>query len=91
MLQMRTTLTLDDDLAGIIQQKARQQGDPFKTVVNELLRAGLAATGDLGSERPRVRVVAKPLGLKPGYDPDKMNQLADELEVEEFLKKQSKG
>jgi hypothetical protein len=91
MLHMRTTLTLDDDLAGVIQEKARQQGDPFKTVVNELLRAGLAATGSASFQRPPVRVIAKPLGLKTGYDPDKMNQLADELEVEEYRRKQSKG
>jgi hypothetical protein len=38
-----------------------------------------------------VRVIAKPLGLKSGYDPDKMNQLADELEVEEYRRKLSEG
>ena len=88
---MRTTLTIDDDLAGILQEKARQHGSSFKAVINEVLRAGLAARGHAPTQRPRVRVVAKPLGLKPGYDPDKMNQLADELEAEEFLREQAKG
>ncbi len=85
---MRTTLTIDDDLAGILQKKAGQQGHSFKEVVNDLLRAGIAASGDVSSRRQPIKVVGKPLGLKPGYDPDKLNQLVDELEVEEFLKKQ---
>jgi hypothetical protein len=88
---MRTTLTLDDDLAEILHQKARQQGNSFRVVVNEFLRAGLAATGSASFQRPPVRVIAKPLGLKSGYDPDKMNQLADELEVEEYRRKLSEG
>ena len=85
---MRTTLTIDDDLAGILKKKAGQQGHSFKVIVNSLLRAGIAASGDTSPRRKPVKVVAKPLGLKPGYDPDKLNQLVDELEVEEFLKKQ---
>ena len=85
---MRTTLTIDDDLAGILKKKARQQGHSFKEVVNGLLRAGIAASGDAVPRRKPVKVVAKSLGLKPGYDPDKLNQLVDELEVEEFVKKQ---
>ena len=85
---MRTTLTIDDDLAGILQKKAGQQGHSFKEVVNDLLRAGIAASGDVVLRRQPIKVVGKPLGLKPGYDPDKLNQLVDELEVEEFLKKQ---
>jgi hypothetical protein len=38
---MRTTLTLDDDVA--VKLKAAAKHRPFKTVVNEALRAGLAA------------------------------------------------
>jgi len=85
---MRTTLTIDDDLAGILKRKASQQGRSFKEVVNGLLRAGIAAAGEAAPRRKPIKVVAKRLGLKPGYDPDKLNQLADELEAEAFLKKQ---
>jgi hypothetical protein len=38
---MRTTLTLDDDVA--VKLKAASKSRPFRTVVNEALRAGLAA------------------------------------------------
>ncbi len=39
---MRTTLTLDEDIAARLQAESRKTGRPFKTVVNEYLRAGLA-------------------------------------------------
>lgn len=91
MLQvMRTTLTIDDDLAGILQKKARERGHSFKEVVNDLLRAGIASGGEQAIKREPIRVASKPLGLKPGYDPDKLNPLVDELEVEEFARKQAK-
>lgn len=38
---MRTTLTLDDDVAAKLKAAARDR--PLKVVVNEALRAGLAA------------------------------------------------
>lgn len=87
---MRTTLTIDDDLAGILYKKASQQGHSFKEVVNDVLRAGIAASGNMTLNRQSIRVVGKPLGLKPGYDPDKLNQLADELALEDYLKKAAK-
>lgn len=87
-VSVRTTLTIDDDLAGILQKMAGQQGHSFKEVVNNLLRAGLAASGGIGTECKPVKVAAKALGLKAGYDPDKLNQLVDQLEGEAFLKKQ---
>ena len=38
---MRTTLTLDDDVA--VKLKAAARDRPFRIVVNEVLRAGLTA------------------------------------------------
>ncbi|MEQ1841869.1 MAG: hypothetical protein ABL994_15800 [Verrucomicrobiales bacterium] len=86
---MRTTLTLDDDLAGILQKKAIEEGRPFKAVVNSLLRAGIEASEGPSPLRESVKVTGRPLGLRPGFDPDKLNQLADELEGEDFLKRDS--
>ncbi len=86
---MRTTLTLDDDVAGILHEKARLRGIPFRQVVNDLLRAGIAVDGAAPRRRKRLKVVGWPLGLRPGIDPTKLNQLVDELEVEEFLRKQA--
>jgi hypothetical protein len=41
---MRTTLTLDDDVAVRIEREQRKRRAAFKTVVNDLLRAGLDAS-----------------------------------------------
>lgn len=40
---MRTTLTLDKDVAARLEQTAKRRRLPFKTLVNEALRAGLSA------------------------------------------------
>ena len=39
---MRTTLSLADDLAAILNRKARHSGRSFKEVVNAAIRRGLA-------------------------------------------------
>lgn len=84
---MRTTLTIDDDLAGILQRKTRELGKPFKEVVNQFLRAGVTASGEALERRATVPVPSKPLGLRAGFDPAKLNQLVDELEAEDYLRK----
>jgi len=37
---MRTTLTLDDDLAGLLKRRAQELGVPFKEAVNRANRTG---------------------------------------------------
>jgi hypothetical protein len=80
---MRTTLTIDDDLAGLLKQRAREQGIPFKEVVNRTIRAGLGEA----RKAPRgavPRTIPHSFGFRPGVDLDKLGQLADELEAESF-------
>ena len=38
---MRITITLDDDLAGLLKQRVRELGVHFKEAVNNAIRAGL--------------------------------------------------
>jgi hypothetical protein len=40
---MRTTVTLDDDVAAIIESEKRRTGESFRTTVNRLVRVGAAA------------------------------------------------
>lgn len=40
---MRTTLTLDDDVAARLRKAVKRRRRPLKAVVNDALRAGLAA------------------------------------------------
>lgn len=43
---MRTTLTLDDDVAAKLKAVVKRQRRPFRDVVNAALRAGLATLGE---------------------------------------------
>jgi hypothetical protein len=83
---MRTTLTLDDDLAGLLKQRARELGIPFKEAVNRAIRAGIG--GDTATRRhPAPKTLSHSFGFRPGIDLDKLGQLADELEAEAFAEK----
>jgi hypothetical protein len=42
---MRTTITLDDDVAVMIERLHRRRGGSFKSVVNDALREGLKHLG----------------------------------------------
>lgn len=82
---MRTTLTLDDDLAGILQRRSRELDKSFKEIVNLTLRKGLAP--DLQEIPQAVSVRPHDFGLSAGIDLDRLDQLVDELEVEDYLRK----
>jgi plasmid stability protein len=41
---MRTTLTLDDDVAAALARRRAERGTALRQEVNELLRAGLSGT-----------------------------------------------
>ncbi len=80
---MRTTLTLDEDVADFLKAESRLQDKPFKQVVNEILRRGMAP-GPREAEQPRFQVVPNHSRLVPGVDPLKLNQLNDQLEADDF-------
>ena len=83
------TLTLDKDLADALKERARAQSKTIKQVVNDALRQGLLV-GVKESPREPYRVKPFHSGFAPGVDPTKLNQLNDELELEEFLRKLNK-
>lgn len=57
---MRTTLTLDDDLAVRLEQLRATVGGSFKDVVNSVLRRGLDAAEQ---PRPHAAIDLEPLPL----------------------------
>lgn len=56
---MRTTLTLDDDVAALLKKEVRKSGEPFKQIVNRFLRAGLTSLKPATAKR----FVVKPRNL----------------------------
>jgi hypothetical protein len=78
---MRTTLTLDDDLAEALNRVARLTGRSFKAVVNDTLRRGLAQSGSGTPGLEPFAVEPQSCGWMPGIDPLRLKQLVDGLEI----------
>lgn len=83
---MRTTVTIEPDLAKQVKALARRRGLSFQQALNEVIRRGLTALARQDPQ-PRYTLEPHPSGFRPGIDQGKLNQLSDQLEVEEFLAK----
>jgi Arc/MetJ-type ribon-helix-helix transcriptional regulator len=76
---MRTTLTLDPDVARMISEEVHRGRKPMKEVVNDALRRGLSSPA--GRDRLKAyRVRPHAARLLPGIDRARLNALADEHE-----------
>jgi hypothetical protein len=82
---MRTTLTLDPDVARLLAEEAHRQRRPFKQVVNDAIRRGLG--GGSAPRRSGYKVKPHKTKLRAGIDKSGFNKLADELEDEAALPK----
>ena len=73
---MRTTLSLDEDVATKLQDEVRRRRLSFKAVVNDCLRRGLAAPSEAELAAP-FSVEARRMGLRAGLDLDDTEGLLD--------------
>jgi hypothetical protein len=73
---VRTTLTLDDDVAALLNKEARKSGEPFKQIVNRFLRLGLVASKQSAPKPFKVT----PINLGLPRDFDKVEDLIEYLE-----------
>ena len=78
-MMMRTTVTLDADVAAKVKAEMRRSGASFKEVVNKLLRMGAASMQKAPLLEPFV-IKVRPLGLRPGLDYDRISELIEQLE-----------
>jgi len=85
---MRTTVTLDPDVAAKLKQIARERDISFKEALNSSVRRGVAQ-GEVRSQPYRVRT--RNMEAKPGVNLDKALRLAGELEDAETLRKLQLG
>jgi plasmid stability protein len=77
---VRTTLTLDDDVAAKLKSRARRTGRAFKDVVNQTLRLGLEAAAGPVARKPFI-VKARDLGrVRPGLDLDNVADVLERVE-----------
>jgi hypothetical protein len=82
---MRTTVTLDKDVERMLREAMHRGRKSFKEALNAGLRAGLGGRAAPAASAPFL-VKARSLGLRAGIDPAGFNKLADDLEVDAFLK-----
>lgn len=77
---MRTTLTLDDDVAAKLKAESRRASRPFREIVNATLRRGLESRRAT-AQRRAFKVTARDLGnLKPGVSLDNIAELIEHVE-----------
>lgn len=76
---MRTTLTLDEDVAAKVKAEGRRAGTSFKETINRLLRLALNARRVAPKGR-EFRVVARDMGRRPGIDLDNIGELLEQIE-----------
>jgi hypothetical protein len=77
---VRTTLTLDDDVAAKLKAESRRAGRPFREIVNETLRRGLASRR-VTAQRKTFKIWTRDLGdLKPGLSLERVAELIEHVE-----------
>jgi plasmid stability protein len=80
---VRTTLTLDEDVARALARRAAETRRSFKETVNDVLRRGLRADPSQAS----FTVTTFSSQIRPGLDLTKALALASSLEDDETLRK----
>ena len=80
---MRTTVTLDEDVAAQLRRLTRERNISFKQAINSAIRAGL---GTRPAARP-YRLPTYRMDLRPEVDLDRAMHLAAALEDEEIVRK----
>lgn len=79
-LGMRTTLTLDDDVAAMLRKLQEENRKPFKDIVNDVLRLGLMRKESRQVEHPEYSTPEVEAG--PCRYPD-LDNISDILSVAE--------
>jgi IS4 transposase len=89
MLLMRTTVTLEPDVARMLNDQARRARKSFKETLNAAVRLGLSRISETTSST-EFTIDARPMQLKTGLDGGRLNSLLDELEADAFIEKNRK-
>lgn len=85
---MRTTLTLDDDVAAALEHRRAQKGTGLRREVNDLLRAGLAAESrPTAAGGASYRLPTFDSGRALIGDPRALKELLDEEDVDRALRR----
>lgn len=79
---MRTTLTLDHDVAQRVKSVTRKSGRPLKQIINEALRVGLDQLTRPKPAKP-YRTRPRNMGLREGIQLDNVQELLSQVDGED--------
>jgi len=82
---VRTTINISDGILSELHERARQRRRPFREILEETLQRGLSASPP--SSVKQVSIQTHHLGIKPAYQGVSMNQLYDQIEAEDAVKR----
>ncbi len=80
---MRTTLSVDDDVMERARAIAAKLSKPFKTIVNDALRAGLDLLEQPAKKRC-YKTKPRKMGLRQGRNLDNIQELLAQIDGEDF-------
>jgi hypothetical protein len=75
-MSIRTTVTLDDDVADRVKRESRSRGASFRDTLNDLLRSALVNLESAPKHR-RLRIQPFPMGYKAGLNYDDIGSLLE--------------
>ncbi len=87
---MRTTVTLEPEVARLLNDQARRTHKSFKETLNTAVRCGLGGMAE-SPENQQFALDARPRQLKAGVDSGRFNALLDDLEADVFISQASAG
>jgi hypothetical protein len=80
---MRTTVTLDPDVAELLREAAHRSRRSFKEELNSAVRRGLETVPK--PRRAGFKVHPMAMGVRAGIDPARLADVGDDAEVDAFL------
>jgi len=83
MFSMRTTVTLDPDVAELLREAAHRMRRSFKEALNSAVRRGLEGTSKPKQSIFHVHPVS--MGVRAGVDPAHLADVGDDAEIDAFL------
>lgn len=87
---MRTTVTLENDVARMLDDQARRTRKSFKETLNEAVRLGLGRASNPTADSEFVMEL-RDMGLRSGIDGGRFNSLLDEMDADVFLDSNAGG
>jgi hypothetical protein len=87
---VRTTVTLEPDVARLLNDQAHRTRKSFKETLNAAVRIGLGHVSEPGASSS-FTIEARPMQIKVGMDAGRFNSMLDELDADDFAAKARAG